>query len=69
MLLMAERGIRGGICHSIYWYGKANNKCMKYYDKNKGFPYIQYWYVNNLYRWAMSQQLPVNNFKWKKDTS
>ena len=42
---------------------------MKYYDKNKGFPYIQYWYVNNLYRWAMSQQLPVNNFKWKKDTS
>ena len=69
MLLMAERGIRGGICHSIYWYGKANNKCMKYYDKNKGFPYIQYWYVNNLYRWAISQQLPINNFKWKKDTS
>ena len=25
--------------------------------------------TNNLYRWAMSQKLPVNNFKWKKYTS
>ena len=35
MLLMVEEGIRGGICHSIYQYAKANNKCMKDYDKNK----------------------------------
>ena len=26
MLLMAEKGIRGGICHTIYRYAKANNK-------------------------------------------
>ena len=26
MLLMVEKGIRGGICHSIYWCAKANNK-------------------------------------------
>ena len=26
MLLMLEKGIRGGICHSIYQYAKANNK-------------------------------------------
>ena len=26
MLLMLEKGIRGGICHSIYQYTKANNK-------------------------------------------
>ena len=24
---------------------------------------------NNLYRWAMSQKTPVNNFEWIKDTS
>ena len=29
MLLMVEKGIRGGICHSIYWYAKANNKYIK----------------------------------------
>ena len=38
------------------------------YDKNKELPYIQYWDVNNLYRWAMSQKLPVNNFEWIEDT-
>ena len=26
MSLMVEKGIRGGICHSIYQYVKANNK-------------------------------------------
>ena len=26
MLLMEEKGIRGGICNTIHWYGKANNK-------------------------------------------
>ena len=42
---------------------------MKYYDKNKESSYIQYWGVNNLYGWAMSQKLPVNIFEWIKDTS
>ena len=42
---------------------------MKNYDKNKESSYIQYWDVNNLYGWAMSQKLPVNNFEWIKDTS
>ena len=69
MLLMVEKGIRGGICHSIYRYPKANNKYMKDYDKNKGLSYIQYWDVNNLYGWAMSQEHPVNNFVWIKDAS
>ena len=23
MLLMVEKGIRGGLCHSIYWYVKS----------------------------------------------
>ena len=32
---MVEKGMKGGICHAIYWYAKANNKYMKNYDKNK----------------------------------
>ena len=42
---------------------------MKDYDKNIGSSYIYYWDVNNLYAWAMSQKLLVNNFEWIKDTS
>ena len=40
MLLMVEEGIRGGICHSIHRYAKANNKYMKNYNKNKESSYI-----------------------------
>ena len=29
MLVMAEKGIRGAICHSIYLYTKPNEKRMK----------------------------------------
>ena len=64
MLLMVEEGIRGGICHSIHRYAKANNKYMKNYNNNEDSSYIQYLDANNLYGWAMSKKLPVNGFKW-----
>ena len=69
MVLMVEKGIREGICHSIYPFAKASNKYMKNYDKNKESPYLLYQDVNNLYGWAMLQKLPVNVFEWVKDTS
>ena len=34
LILMVEKCIRE-MCHSIYWYAKANNKYMKDYDKIK----------------------------------
>ena len=34
-LLMAEKGIRGGACHVILPYVKANNKYIKDYNENK----------------------------------
>ena len=33
MLLVLEKGIRRGICNSIHWHAKANNKFMKSYEK------------------------------------
>ena len=69
MLLMVEKGTRGGICQAIYRYAKANNKDMKNHDKNNESPYIEYLDANNLYGWAMSQNLPVNGFKWVEKSS
>ena len=66
MLLMVVKGIRGGICHAIHRYAKANNKYMKIDDESKESSYIQYLDGNNLYGRAMSQNLPVDGFKWKK---
>ena len=70
MLLMFEEGIRGGMCQATYRYAKANNKYMTNYDKNKESSYLQYLDANYLYGWAMSQKLPVGNFKWvEKDNA
>ena len=66
---MVEKGIIGGICPSIYRYAKANNKQLQDNDKRKESSYIQYWNVNNLYGWVISQTFPVNNFAWIKNTS
>ena len=69
MLLMVEKGIRGGICQTVHRYAKANNKYMKSHDKNTKSSYIQYVDANSLYAWAMSQKLPVGGFKLKKNIS
>ena len=68
MLLMSEKGFRGGICHAIYHYVKVKNKYMKDHNKNKESPYLKYCDVNNFYGLVMSQT-PVNNFKWVEDIS
>ena len=69
MLLLFEKGIRGGMCNAIHNYAKANNKYMKNYDSTKESIYIMYLDANNLYGWAMSKKLPIDNFKWETDLS
>ena len=58
MLLMVEKGNRGGVCHAIHRYAKANNKYMDWR------PWI---IIYSIFEWNqfeyMSQTLPVNSFK------
>ena len=40
---------------------------MKDHDQNKESSYLMYLDFKNLYGWEMSQKLPVDGFKWRKD--
>ena len=65
MLLMFEKGIRGGISIISNRYGEANNKYMgNRFNKNKLIKYLMYLDANNLYGSAMSKKLPIHSFKW-----
>ena len=47
-------------------YAVAYNKYMTNYDKNVKSSYLTYLNANNLYRWTISQKLPVIGFEWVK---
>ena len=65
MLLMFEKGIRGGISIISNRYGEANNKYMgRGFNKNKPSKYLMYLDANNLYGCGMSEKLPTHGFKW-----
>ena len=68
MLLMIEKGIRGGISMISNRYGKANNPYMgSKFDNTEETRFITYLDANNLYGWAMSKPLPTHGFKWMDD--
>ena len=65
MLLMFERGIRGGITQAVRKYALANNGYMgDKFNPKEDTTYLQYLEANNLYGRAMSQLLPTGGFRW-----
>ena len=52
------------MCQAICRCGKANNKYMNNYHKNKESSYLVYLDANNMCGYAMSKKLPIRNFKW-----
>ena len=69
ILLMVEKGIKGGICHAMHRYAKARNNYMKDYNKDEEEKFLEYLDVNNLYGWGMPEPLPVDGFDRIKDLS
>ena len=68
MYLMFEKGIRGGISVISKRYAKGNNPYMKEeYNPDEETKYIQYLDANGLYGWAMTNPLPVRDFKWMNE--
>ena len=61
MILMTEKGIRGGLTEVIRKYGVANNKYLPNYDKTKNSTYLQYLDAKNLYGYAMNKKLPLTD--------
>ena len=68
MLLMFEKGIRGGVSMIPKRHAKAINKYMKDFNLEEESKFIQNLDANHLYGWAMSQPLPVHNFKWMTES-
>ena len=66
LLMMVEKGIRGGVSMISTRYGKANNPYMNNYDPDQPTKYISYLDANNLYGWAMCKPLPTHCFEWMK---
>ena len=68
MLLMIESGIRGGNATISHHHAKANNEYMgTEFNPTKDSKFISYLDANNLYDWAMSNQLPTSGFEWMTD--
>ena len=55
MLLMFEKGIRGGITQAVHRYPKANHKYMgEKFNPEEDTRFLQYLDANNLYGWVMN---------------
>ena len=67
MLLMFEKGIWDGITQAVKRHTKANKKYMKdLHNPDEESIYLEYVDGNNLYGWAMYQNLPTHGFLWKE---
>lgn len=66
MIMMIEKGVRGGISSAMCRYIKANTPGTSEYERDKPPSFLTYLDVNNLYGYALQQNMPISDFKWVK---
>ncbi|VDI71344.1 Hypothetical predicted protein [Mytilus galloprovincialis] len=64
MLLMLEKGIRGGITVATQRFAKVNNPYVEGFNADKPTNYLMYADADNLYGWDMSNYPPTGGFEW-----
>ena len=62
MLLIFEKGIRGGFSQATHRYAKADNKYMPNCDIKQLSSSLMYLDANNLYGWAICEKVPIGGY-------
>lgn len=66
IFLFIENSIKGGLSVVTHHFAKANNPEVPNYNPLKPNSWIGLFDATNLYGWALSQPLPLKDFKWLK---
>lgn len=64
MVLMIEKGLRGGVSMISKKFARANNPQVPGFDPTQKTTWLMYFDKNNLYGESMSQPLPERDFAW-----
>lgn len=64
---LLEKGIRGGLAQCSLRHAKANNKYLPDYNEQKESTFLMYLDCNNLYGHAMTQKMPISEFRFLND--
>ena len=64
IFFFCEKGMRGIVSCISKRYSQANDKYLKSYERKQELKHVCYLDSNNLYGYAMSKFLLINEFKW-----
>ena len=64
VVVMVEKGIRGGLTQVVKKHAVANHKYLPNYDSSKKSVFLQYLDANNLYGYVMNEKLLLDGYEW-----
>ena len=64
VVVMVEKGIRGGLTQVVKKHAVANHKYLPNYDSSKKSVFLQYLDANILYGYVMNEKLLLDGYEW-----